>query len=277
MLLSQYSLRRASVKLKTQSCTTALIMQPSMFSHSFCYSMSQVHGWWKPCPAWPLTPSARTLSRLPASHFSSLAKQRIWQQEQAEREAASFGIRHSPSVILEHTQSQRSEKDSKKKQFWKALDRSIPLPPQPAPSPSLLPAPSLPTAPITMANNWPRRGESHTDHLPLLITPPLLLQTLPHLSYLLACFPGETTEQPAGAREAQTGTGHRHGSALGWHQVTVALTFKRCFSPPKTYHQKRQLRYCRDIYAYPFEHLNLKTIDAAVWFCSPWCTQTCAL
>lgn len=43
---------------------------------------------------------------------------------------------------------------------------------------------------------------------------------------------------------------------LGWHQGTVALIFKRCFSPPKTHYQQESLRYCKDIYAYPFEHLN---------------------
>lgn len=165
MLLNKCSLWRTLVKPKTQSCTTALHATTHLLP---LLLLELVHGWWKPCPARPLTPSLRIPSCLPAARFSFL----LWSSSvprAGKEEAANFGTQCSPSVILKRMQSQRSERDSKKKTFCKAPERSIPLPI--APSASSQPVPPR----GSHRHRQQLQGESDTNHPSPLITTPLLL------------------------------------------------------------------------------------------------------
>lgn len=118
-------------------------MQSPMFSHSFSYSWILAGGslfllgilllHYGYCPVSP--PHVSLFFSGQAVHLITRA---------GKGAAASFGTQHSPSVIPKSIQSQRSERDSKKKTLQKALARSVT---QAAPSQSLprpLPSPWLP-------------------------------------------------------------------------------------------------------------------------------------
>lgn len=110
-------------------------MQPPMFSRSFSYSRFMAGGspvllglLLRRCRYCPVSPPRPSLfSSAQAAHPITRA---------GKGEAASFGTRRSPSVILKSTQSQ-----------WSVLKRFLLGKEHPSPCQILLPAPSLPSAP----------------------------------------------------------------------------------------------------------------------------------
>lgn len=154
MLLNKCFIWSILVNLKTKSRTTALIMQPPMFSYSFNYSwfiagqnpvlfgLLLLH-----CGYCSISPPHVSL------FFSGQAVHLI---RVGQGETASFETQYNPSVILKRIQ--------RKKIFGKAFKRSTCFPTAHSPTWSL-----LPLAPTTTASNPSQLWESDANHLSLLI------------------------------------------------------------------------------------------------------------
>lgn len=227
-------------------------MQPLMSSHSFSYSWFMAGG--NPallgllllhCGYYPDSPPHVSLfASCQAAHLITRA---------GKGKAASLDTLHSPSVTLQRTQKQRSERDSKKKTFWKALKGESLSSPHAVParaSPSPFPAHDSHrhcqqlTATQGKGHKSFVSANSNTAAVVDFVSPLLSACPLFRRDHGAASWDGER-QRPA------------LGSSTARKQVIVVLISKRGFSPPRTYYQEKRLRYCKDIYAYPFEPLNL--------------------
>lgn len=164
--------------------------------------------------------------------------------------AASLGTLHSPSVTLQCTQNQRSERDSKKT-FWKALkgeslSSSHAVPDRASPSP--FPAHDSHCQQLTTT-----QGKGHESFVSTNSNTAAVADFVSPLQSACPLF-----RRDRGAAGWDRGRQRPAlGSSTAREQVIVGLISKRGFSPPKTYYQKKHLRYSKDIYAYPFEPLNI--------------------